>query len=167
MIIQTDTREQQNQRVLRWFDEHGIRTIRSKLYVGDYARLDNQTVVVDRKKGMSEVYGNIVQQHSRFIGECQRAKDAGIRLIFLIEEENIRSVEEVKDWRNPRFYIWQRKKPPKGHPPMSSSALMKAMVTISEAYGIQWRFSTREKFAEIIIKILESEENGNQRDGAG
>ena len=65
----------------------GVQSVRSKLIVGDYTRLDNQTVSVDTKKDIVEVAGNICgKQHERFRAECELARKCNIRLVVLIEE---------------------------------------------------------------------------------
>lgn len=89
MYIVIDTRQQagKHEKKVAAFEEMNIRTVRSKLIVGDYARLDNQTVSVDTKKDIIEMAGNICgKQHERFRAECERARDCGIRLVVLIEE---------------------------------------------------------------------------------
>lgn len=71
MII-IDTRQQANKHKHKetvWA-QLGVQTVRSKLIVGDYARLDNLTVSVDTKKDIVEVAGNICgKQHERFRAE--------------------------------------------------------------------------------------------------
>ena len=89
MIIVEDTRNQiTKHRLLNdTLTAKGITVVRSKLFVGDYTRLDNQTVCVDTKKDIDEIAGNICgKQHERFREECIRARDNFIRLIVLIEE---------------------------------------------------------------------------------
>lgn len=51
MQIMIDTREKQHaiKRILSEFEKHGIQSISSKLYVGDYMSLDNPRLIIDRK----------------------------------------------------------------------------------------------------------------------
>ena len=66
----------------------GHQVIRSKLFVGDYAKLKDQSICIDTKKDILEVAGNICgKQHDRFRAECVRAMCSEIKLIILIEEE--------------------------------------------------------------------------------
>ena len=106
MIIQIDTREHKYElaRVQRQLERLGVKTINSKLYVGDYQSLDNPRLVVDRKKDLLELCGNVCQQHDRFRRELVRAQDAGIRIVILCEHgEDVRSLEDVYFWENPRL----------------------------------------------------------------
>ncbi|MEG2274176.1 MAG: hypothetical protein RSC44_02485, partial [Clostridia bacterium] len=83
MIIQCDTRQQDSKHILKeqYFASVGIKCVRSKLFVGDYTRLDNQTICVDSKQDLVEVAGNICgKQHERFRAECIKAKENGIQL---------------------------------------------------------------------------------------
>ena len=152
-IIVCDTREQKDSHITEWFQMNGVRTVRSKLYVGDYALLNDQSVCIDRKAGLQEVYGNIVQQHDRFKAELLRARDASIKLIFLVEQPEILRVEDVAEWRNPRWTIWIQKGR-KGWPPMPSVSLMKAMKSISEKYGADWEFCDKSQTARRIMEVL-------------
>ena len=109
MIIQMDTREQcgKKDHILSYFEQAGIKVVRSKLFVGDWTRLDKQDVCIDTKTGgLQEAYGNVVQQHVRFRNECIRARQNGIRLIVLVEEERISRLEDVCMWENPRRAKW-------------------------------------------------------------
>ena len=152
-IIVCDTREQKDSHITEWFDLNGIRTVRSKLYVGDYALLNDQSVCIDRKAGLQEVYGNVVQQHDRFKRELIRARDANIKVIFLVEQPEIMRLADVADWQNPRWALWV-KRGRKGWPPMPSVSLMKAMRSISEKYGAEWLFCDKSQTAQRIVEVL-------------
>lgn len=167
MIIQIDTREQCNSHIERYFIEHNQPFIRSKMYVGDYQRIDDGRFVIDKKYGLSEVYGNIVNDHERFRNECIKARDAGIKIVFLVEEKNINSLSDVAAWKNPRIKKYETLKKAKENgqgnidlpskPPMSSEKLMKCMITMNEKYGINWLFCKKENTAQIIIDLLSAE----------
>lgn len=105
-IIVQDTREQTNKHdfVLDYFNENNYKVVRSKLFVGDYTYLDNQTICVDTKKDVQELVGNCTTQHERFINEIQRANDNGIKLYFVIcNDENINILSDVNRWYNKRL----------------------------------------------------------------
>ena len=165
MTIIVDSREQKWKHVQTGFDRLGIRWIRSKLYVGDYGRIDNMSTVIDRKADLQEVAGNLIQEHDRFRRECLRARDAGIRLIVLIEEAGLESAEDVKAWVNPRRGAWERisrahragrmleTKIP-GKPPVNGVTLSAIMTSMAERYGVEWQFCPREHTAGRIADIL-------------
>lgn len=152
-IIICDTREQKDSHITEWFQMNSVKTIRSKLYVGDYTLVHDMTVCIDRKAGLSEVYSNLIQQHARFKAELVRAIEAEIHLIILVEEPSVLKLEDVADWRNPRAEIW-RKSGRHGSPPVSSLTLMKTMKTISEKYGCEWLFCDKRDTARVITDIL-------------
>ena len=75
-----------------------------KLDVGDYMTDPHGRVSVDRKQNMGEIENNFTWQRKRFEKECKRAKEQGIKLVFLIEHgKPIKSIDDVKDWENPRL----------------------------------------------------------------
>ena len=99
MQIQVDTREHKKEweRVQKQFDKiENIQYFRSKLYVGDYQSLDNPRLVIDRKKDLQELCGNVTQQHERFKAELIRAMQAGIQVVILVEHgTDINCLEDV------------------------------------------------------------------------
>ena len=149
MIVQCDSREHKgkNAHILDYFDEVGIKHFTSKLVVGDYMNLDNPKLVVDRKKDLQEVAGNLTKDHERFRTECERAKDLGIHLIILVEEKTINRIDKVPSW-----YNYRRAKNPKA---ISGKQLWKIMTTMAEKYDIEWKFSTRENYGRKLVELLE------------
>lgn len=122
--------------------------IRSKLYVGDYQRIDNGLLVVDRKQNLAEIAGNLTQQHERFRSELERAKKAKIRVVVLCEHGGqIRSVDDVAAWKNPRL----RESPGA----ITGDRMAKIMRTMSERYGVEWRFCDKRQTGKKILEILE------------
>lgn len=147
--IITDTREKPEaiKQILAEFDRQHINVIRSKLWVGDYQRLDNPMLVIDRKHNLSEVCSNVVQDHKRFTSELQRAKDAGIHVIILIEHSRtIRTLDDVIHWVNPRLKV----------SPMAVSGerLYRILRTIENHYGCEFRFCEKKDTGKRIIEIL-------------
>lgn len=64
----------------------GYRILRSKLPAGDYGLMTNLGVVIDTKKDLQEVYGNLIgAEHARFRNECLLCQENGIKLIILCE----------------------------------------------------------------------------------
>lgn len=154
MIIVEDTRNQVNKHAAKreWFNQHGIKHIRSKLYCGDYALLNNQSVAIDTKKNWLELAGNICgPQHERFRNECIRAKNAQIRLIVLVEEDC-----PVEEWKSPKT----RKGTQISR--VEPSVLAKAMKTMSQKYGVKFIHCKKSDAAAFIYRILkEVEINGD------
>lgn len=175
MTIIQDTRERTNKHkhVLDGFNQLGISVVRSKLFVGDYTRIDNMSVCVDTKKDLSEVYCNLISDHKRFVNECKAAFSANVRLVILVEQSGISSVQDVAAWRNPRVTKWEKlrdahrqgkrmKEQLSPYPPVSSERLCKAMQTIAERYHIEWRFCDKADTARTICEILGIEVENNE-----
>ena len=146
MVIQVDSREQKYEHVTNYFDSQGIKWVKSKCVVGDYVNLENPMVVIDRKKDLQEVAGNVCQQHERFIRELELAKELGYRMIVLVEEPNITSLANVCSW-----YNWRRRTNPKA---VSGKTLYKIMFTISQKYDVEWMFTSKAKCGERIVELL-------------
>lgn len=160
-ILLCDTREKAGKKdhILSVFERYGIKVIRHGLYVGDWTLLNDMSTCIDTKTGgMQEVYSNLVQDHVRFRNECKRAMDAGISLIILVEENGIKSIEDVQDWVNPRAIMYHRKQAageqvPKA-PPISSKRLYNIMRTMAENYGVRWEFCDKSETGERILTML-------------
>jgi ERCC4-type nuclease len=149
MIVQIDTREKEKaiEKIQKTFEEKGIKTVSSKMYVGDYQNLQNGSVVVDRKQNLSEICSNVCQQHERFKAELIRAQEAGIKIFILCEHgKDIKTIEDVKNWVNPRL-----KKSPKA---LTGEKLYKIMKTQEAKYGITYLFCDKEETGEKILEIL-------------
>lgn len=170
MILQVDTREHASEwnRIQKQFDKLGIQYVRSKLYVGDYMSLDNARLVVDRKKDLQELCGNVCQQHERFKRELIRAMEAGIQIVFLVEHgPDIRSLEDVYFWQNPRKHEirWrynkqtgQREKYFVSPKAVDGVQLYKSLSTIQDRYGAKFAFCAKNETGARIMEILKDEE---------
>lgn len=160
-VVVMDTRERNGKKdhILSAFEQHGIQVIRHGLYVGDWTLLNDMSVCIDTKTGgMQEVYSNCVTEHIRFRNECKRAQHVGIRLIILVEEDGIASIEDVPRWVNPRAIIYQRKKEAGEDvpiiPPLSSARLCCIMKTMTENYGVEWMFCSKDQTGQRIMELL-------------
>ena len=164
MTIQIDTREHKREaeRIEKQFDALGIDHFRSKLYCGDYQSLDNGRLVIDRKKDLLELCGNVTQQHERFRRELIRANDAGIRIIVLCEHgQGIERLSDVYFWDNPRLHaerwITENGRPRKiqAYPKATTGAvLFQSLQTISSKYGVQFEFCDPVHTGETIVRLL-------------
>ena len=141
--------------------------------MGDYA-LPPQ-ISIDTKKGMFEVYSNVITDHARFKEECIRAQEDNVLLVILIEDEEIHSLEEAKHWKNPLFEKYQQKwgliiraqrmgklldkKVPK--PPIASDLLVGRMEAMHMKYGVEWAFCHPRDTGKKIVEILMLGVNSN------
>lgn len=103
-------------------------------------------VVIDRKKDLQEVAGNVCQQHERFVRELELAKELGYRLIVLVEEPSITSLKEVPSW-----YNWRKRTNVRA---INGKTLYKIMLTMQEKYGLEWQFCKKHECGKRIVEIL-------------
>jgi len=191
-IVIEDKAQQEGKHKLKhlYFESHGIYWERYPLPAGDYilandgvldviARkqkrgtevkkmdfLGTYDVTVDTKKDMQEIIGNICgPQHARFRDECILAKNNGIRLYVLIENnDGVKSIEDLEEWENPRLHMqkWfitpsgQRRKVLKYPDATKGTTLAKAMRTMAEKYGVEFQFCQPEESGAKILELLNS-----------
>ena len=166
-ILLEDTRnpESKHRNVHEWADANGVTIIRTKLLVGDYTLPTDQSVCVDTKSGMQEVYSNVVQEHERFRRELELALQAGVKLIVLVEEGDVPDLAAVVHWKNPRRERWFRVNA--AHkagklknvkqaktPPLSSDRLFQMMQTMAERYQCEWKFCGKDRTGAVIWELL-------------
>lgn len=175
MTLLCDSREKKNEHLIKYFKKKGIPFQENvALKVGDYM-FEGSNVVIDRKAGLDELYNNVVHTHDRFKRECLRAVELGLKLIVLIEEENIADISEVHKWKNPRISKWymikaaQQKgkmlhiKLPK-QPPRTSANIQKTLETMEQKYGVKFLFAKKKDFPARVIEIL-TKQSGDENDG--
>ncbi len=169
MTIIEDTGQKQGQHdnIKKFCEENGIILRRQKLNVGDYQIAPK--VSVDTKKGMEEIYSDVVQDHDRFRKECIRAMEDGTRLVILIEnQDGMTCLEDVACWKNPRYEKWKRDnsfvlnaqaagkmlnvKVPT--PPVSAERLMNMMKAMSMKYSVEWLFCHPNETGKAVMEIL-------------
>lgn len=155
MIICEDTRQQAGKHDLKhaYFAENGIQVIRTKLYVGDYTLVTDQSVCIDTKMSINELVSDVGAQHERFRAELVRAQEAGIRLIILTEDVRVRTLREIYDWQNPQAVI---------HPKaMTGKRLYTILRTMASKYGAEFMFCHPRSSGRIIAELL----GGGAKDG--
>ena len=143
-LIIVDTREKGHKAILNYFEQHNIDYITSKLDYGDYMLYKNNSVVIDRKNNLLELAGNLCHttSHQRILREIHRAKDDNVgEFIFLISENKIKTIEDIKNWSSP-------------HTKVHGSTLLKVMATMSKKYGVKFIIVPRAKMGEKILELL-------------
>lgn len=180
----------------RYWQDNGIGIIRCPLPVGDYI-LENEAVMdvirrkeargmnpkkmdflgtynvcVDSKFSIQELVSDVCgKQHERFRDELILAKNNGIRLIILVENDpevvysrngkhianhTIHDIRELHKWVNPRLWIFQRGK--QKYPTATKGvSLMKACLTMQMKYDCEFRFCSSAESGAEIIKLLGGE----------
>lgn len=156
MIIECDTRQQKQEHIVKEFDKAGIKYIRNKLYCGDYKRVDSPKIIIDTKKNLVEVAGNLCRatEHARIKREINKACDIGCeRFIFLIAETKITCIEDVHNWQVPT------RKDGTKYTRVNPETLEKIMKTMYEKYGVEFIFCKRAEMGKVIIEILSGVDN--------
>lgn len=162
MLLQIDTRQQKGKHKLKheYFESLGIKTVNSKLLVGDYSVASDGSVSVDTKKDIAELYSCLVSSHDRFRSECELAQEAGIKLYILVEnKDGITTLSELggDKWKNPQWFrYWKAKRSgvvPK--PPVSNVTLMKIAWTMQEKYGVEFVFCSPEEAGAKVLELLD------------
>ena len=155
-MILIDTREQANKHILRVFDRLDIDYCDTVLTVGDYSSTESD-VVVERKKDLAEFAGNCGKGHHRFKRELERAKDMGIKVVVLIEQDT--TFEGLRSWVNPRGKVTYRKLvngEKKPIYPMCGEQIAKICEAWMSKYDLEVKFCDKSESAEKILKILEA-----------
>lgn len=170
-ILLEDTRNKPGKHTLKnkYFESQGVEVIRNKLLVGDYSLPTDQSICIDSKQTIQELYSNVIQDHERFRRECDLAVKSGIKLIVLVEnKDGIRKIDDLKDWHNPRMMYWFRRRkqaekqgrPFTMKPPVKNITLVKILHTMEKEHGVTFEFTTPEESGKRILEILGGENNG-------
>ena len=104
-LIEIDSREKPKAitSIIDYFEHNGIKYVTNKLLFGDYRDYNKPGIVIDRKHNIAELAQNCTREHDRFRRELERARDAGAKLIILVEQNRYIScgvrikVEKVAD----------------------------------------------------------------------
>lgn len=147
-VILEDTRNkpEKNKHIRLQLEALGYKVERSKLYCGDYSWTTNQSICVDTKKDMNEIESNLIHDHERFRAECIRAKEAGIKLIILIQDPKIKELNDVFSWYNVRKN-WSPKA-------TNGRTLAKIMYSMSREYGVTFHFCKKDEVGKRIVELL-------------
>lgn len=115
-MILVDSREKPKAigSILKYFEANGIEYDISKLYIGDYIRYDDPSLVIDRKQNIAELAKNCTTDHERFKRELERARRAGAHLIILVEQNHykdrdewvtVRDISDLMRWESPHTQV--------------------------------------------------------------
>lgn len=163
-MLLVDSRQQVGKHNLKnsWWMSHGVELCTIKLDFGDYQR-PGSNIAVDTKKDMQELAMDVGRDHARFVRECDRARDAGYRLIVLVESsERYNDRSELARWVssvcgrcrmcNPSAVKGRRCR--RGSKPMQGATLAKICSTLEENHSVRFEFTNRHDCARRICEIL-------------
>lgn len=129
-----------------YWNEEGRTIIRCALPFGDY--ISAPKIAVDTKQNIAEIGMNMCgsgREKHRFAEECKKAREAGCKLIFLIEDKKYTS---INDLYGKSVYLYSGQTIP-------GDQLATAMHTMSNRYGCEFRFCPPEEAGRIIAELLD------------
>lgn len=167
--IYEDTRQQagKHENKNRWWAKHGIDVVQRKLDFGDYMA-DGSNVAVDTKRSISELAMDCGRDHARFVREMERAREAGYRLVILVEVGGpYCSLDDLYKWvsygcRN-RCERWRAHtcNPLTStsctkfrHKPMQGPSLLRMVKSMTRNHGARFEVCPPSKSAKRICELL-------------
>ena len=152
-IILTDTRQQKESHIIKEFDKQGILHIRTGLPSADYmvVRYNEEkgfyldySILIDTKKDLLELCNNMTRttEHQRVVREVELGQSLNCkRFIFLVGDNSIKSVEDIKKWSNK-------------HTKIKGETLLKILTTFKQHHNCEFMIVQKNKMGETIIKLL-------------
>ena len=131
----------------KYFELNNIPLVRCALPFGDYAAAPR--IAVDTKQDVSEIALNMcssAKEKTRFRNECVRAKDAGCKLIFLIEDARF---DDISSLYGKQIFLHNGQV-------ISGDQLATAMHVMQERYECEFWFCRPEEAGRIIVELLEN-----------
>lgn len=133
---------------------------RRKLDTGDYWA-EGSTFLVDTKKDVQELAGNVGRDHARFVRELDRATAEGKVLVVLVEEHpEYERPELLETWVSGVCGRCRRCNPltdpcrAKRRKPMNGPQLRKILDALHERHGAYFMFCERADTARIVCDLL-------------
>ena len=149
-VLLEDTRQKADKHKTKheYFAAESIDVIRCALPFGDYS--PPPKVAVDTKQDITEIAQNMcssAKEKTRFRHECERAKESGCKLFFLIEDARY---DDINDLYGTRIFLHNGQV-------ISGDQLATAMNVMTERYGCEYRFCKPEEAGQRIIELLEND----------
>ena len=150
MDILEDTRQKIDKHALKndfWASEGDV-VVRCKLPFGDYCKAPS--ISVDTKADVVEICQNMcgsTREKRRFAEEVKSARDAGCRLVFLIEDGRY---QDVPDLYGEKIYLHTGQI-------IKGDQLATAMQIMSARYGCEFEFCAPEDAGRRVKEILNDE----------
>lgn len=147
MIIE-DTRQKKDKHDAkhRYWVQTGTPYIRSGLPFGDYWATPR--IAIDTKQDIKEIALNVcgnTHEKKRFRDECDKAKTAGCKLVFLIEDKHYTGTDDLYGksiWIHDGRVI-------------SGDSIATGMNQLHERFGVEFRFCDPADAGRIIKELLE------------
>ena len=144
MTVYVDTRQKANKHVLKHkqIEDVGITLIPKMLKIGDYMCDLNDSVSVDTKQDLNEVYSNLINDKSRFSKEIRRAYYERVKLYILVEHgKEITCTEDIINWSSKFGRV-------------SGRDLYEKIRRLEMSYGVKFVFCDKRNTGIKIIELL-------------
>lgn len=137
------------------------------------------SISVDTKASVTELYGNLIQDHKRFHDECVLAQNCGIKLYVLIENEyGFLLPKDIMRWKNPQVFKWYKNcrqvvgmqsksyafkdvlnyardnKIKLPREPCTNEHLITVMSSMAKDYGVEFLFCSKKDAGKRVIELL-------------
>ena len=158
--IIVDSRQQDGKHDIKHkqMQDMGYKLLTSKLPLGDYAFINDLSVVVDTKKDILELIMDMHKDHKRFRNECILALENKIQLFIMVEE--IPPNNRIDEWKSP---IWKSdtRYHSKGQKVTNTDmvAFRKSLITMQEKYGVKFLFCDKKDTGKKIVELLKGNQN--------
>ena len=166
-VILEDTRQKigKHDRKRAYFCSIGLEIVRKKLDFGDYMT-ENGSVSVDTKRDVSELVENVTREHERFSRGLRGARDAGLRLVVLVESPFVRDLDGLARSLNPVCLRCQRRRTGMCDPrsdascgryrrhPARMSTVARTVGTMARLSGAEFEFVSPSESGPRICELL-------------
>lgn len=143
-----------------WWAARGVEVVRRKLDTGDYWA-EGSARLVDTKRDVQELAGNVGRDHDRFVRELDRATAEGKVLVVLVEEHpEYADPDLIETWVSGVCLRCRRCDPlrdkcvAKRRKPMNGPQLRKILDALHERHGARFMFCDRSETAKIVCDLL-------------
>lgn len=135
------------------WSSHGIKVVRNKLPYGDYMLAP--ALVVDTKKDLMELAGNIKSDHRRFRDAAIKAMECGSHMVILVEnDEGVGSLEDLENWTESDRSFKSRRKKNVNAKRYEGASIASACRTMTERYGVEFDFCTPDDAWAAVMRHL-------------
>ncbi len=142
MQIIVDTRQKQGKHDLKhdYMVNADHELVFKKLDVGDYM-MDGGVISVDTKQDMLELCNNLFHDFERFRNELMRARNHGIKMFVLIEDDDVESLADVRHWKSE-------------HTKVRGQSLEKRILHMQNRFGAKFLFCKKVEAGQVVVDIL-------------
>lgn len=142
LALISDSRENVNGHIIKYFESKNVPIISRKLDVGDYSCqigdiTFERSFVVERKANLDEICGNLTSDRNRFEREFLRAKAFGVKVFLVIENAT---------WSDVYLQNYRSK--------LSAKSLLASLLSWQTRFNVTILFCEPQNTAKLIHGIL-------------